>query len=180
MSSWAHTDLPGRVRIGAALLLLRTASALTFLYHGSAILFGAFAGPGPEQFARSHHWPLAVGYLVGLAQVAGALAILSGILFRVGAACVFIVMLGAIFLVHLPYGFDVSKGGVEFALTQLLLASAFMLTGPAHTRSPLCFRTGYRNGEAEDNVADGKGITPGSKFFFEPLARILSSIPEAI
>jgi putative oxidoreductase len=138
MSSWAHTDLPGRVRIGAALLLLRTASALTFLYHGSAILFGAFAGPGPEQFARSHHWPLAVGYLVGLAQVAGALAILSGILFRVGAACVFIVMLGAIFLVHLPHGFDASKGGVEFALTQLLLASAFMLTGPgAYTLASL-------------------------------------------
>jgi putative oxidoreductase len=71
-----------------------------------------------------------IAYLVGLAQVAGGLAILSGILFRVGAASVFVVMLGAIFLVHLPYGFDVSKGGLEYALTQLLLATALLLTGP--------------------------------------------------
>jgi hypothetical protein len=28
------------------LLILRVASALAFLYHGSAILFGAFEGPG--------------------------------------------------------------------------------------------------------------------------------------
>jgi putative oxidoreductase len=39
-------------------------------------------------------------------------------------------MLGAILLVHIPHGFDVSKGGVEYALTQLLLSVAFLLTGP--------------------------------------------------
>jgi putative oxidoreductase len=39
-------------------------------------------------------------------------------------------MLGAIFLVHLPHGFDVSNGGAEYALTQLLLAIAFLFTGP--------------------------------------------------
>ena len=130
MSLSVSTSAPGLKQIGAALLLLRIASASAFLYHGSAILFGAFAGPGPEQFAASQHWPVAVGYLVGVAQVAGALAILSGILFRLGAASIFIVMLGAIFLVHLPHGFDVSKGGVEYALTQLLLSAAFLLTGP--------------------------------------------------
>jgi uncharacterized membrane protein YphA (DoxX/SURF4 family) len=50
------------------------------------------------------------------------MAILSGILFRLGAACLFIVMLGSIFLVHLPHGFDVSSAVAEYALTQLLLA----------------------------------------------------------
>lgn len=122
-----HTPEP--MKIDAALLLLRIACAAAFFYHGSAILFGAFSGPGPEQFAASHHWPLAAGYLVGLAQVAGALAILSGILFRLGAACLFIVMLGAICLVHLPHGFDVSQGGFEYAFTQLLILAALMLTG---------------------------------------------------
>lgn len=117
-------------RTSVALLLLRIASASAFLYHGSGILFGAFGGPGPQQFAASHHWPLAVACLVGLAQVAGGLAVLSGILFRVGAASLFVVMLGAIFVVHLPHGFDVSNGGAEYALTQLLLAVAFLLTGP--------------------------------------------------
>jgi nucleoside-diphosphate-sugar epimerase len=36
--------------INAAILILRIACAMAFLYHGSAILFGAFAGPGPQQF----------------------------------------------------------------------------------------------------------------------------------
>ena len=40
------------------------------------------------------------------------------------------VMLGAIFMVHLPHGFNVADGGAEYALTQLLVAMAFLLTGP--------------------------------------------------
>jgi len=39
-------------------------------------------------------------------------------------------MVGAILLVHLPHGFDVSSGGVEYTLTQLILAIALFLTGP--------------------------------------------------
>ena len=34
-----------------ALLILRVACSLPVLYHGSAILFGAFGGPGPQGFA---------------------------------------------------------------------------------------------------------------------------------
>ena len=116
-------------RFHAALFVLRIASALAFLYHGSAILFGAFGGPGPAGFAAFMHMPVAIGYLVGLAQFAGGLAMLTGILIRVGAVCIIVVMLGAIYLVHLPHGFDVTKGGVEYALTQLLVAVALLLTG---------------------------------------------------
>ena len=76
------------------------------------------------------HQPTVVGYLVGLAEFAGGLAILSGVLIRIGAACVIVVMLGAIFLVHLPHGFDIGKGGMEYALTQLSIAVALLLTGP--------------------------------------------------
>ena len=54
---------------------------------------------------------------------------LSGILIRVGAAGIIVVMLGAIVLVHWKHGFDASKGGIEFALTQLLIAVALLLTG---------------------------------------------------
>lgn len=130
MNSVSPANASGAERISAALLLLRIASALAFTYHGSAILFGAFGGPGPQQFAAGHHWPVILAYLVGLAQLAGGLAVLTGILFRLGAVCITAVMLGAIFLVHLPHGFDVSNGGVEYAVTQLLLAIAFLLTGP--------------------------------------------------
>jgi len=76
------------------------------------------------------HAPAAVGYLVGLAQFAGGLAILTGAFLRVGAVCVIIVMLGAIFLVHLPHGFDINHSGYEFALSELLLAFGLLIAGP--------------------------------------------------
>ena len=112
------------------LLIMRLACALPFLYHGSAILFGAFGGPGPRNFAAFMKMPMIVGYLVGLAQFAGGLAILTGALLRVGAICVIVVMLGAIFIVHLPHGYDIGHGGMEFALTELLLAAGLLLAGP--------------------------------------------------
>jgi putative oxidoreductase len=118
------------LRISLAILLLRIASASVFLYHGAAILFGTFSGPGPEQFAASHQLPLAVAFLIGLAQFWGGLAMLSGVLFRLGAACIVIVMLGAIITVHWPHGFSVAKGGAEFAFTELMIALALLLTGP--------------------------------------------------
>ena len=128
MSSPAIAPLPPS-RIDCALLILRIDSALVFLYHGSAILFGAFGGPGPQRFAGFLHAPVLIGYLIGLAQFLGALAMLTGVFIRLGAASIAVVMLGAIFLVHLKHGFDVSKGGIEFALTQLLIAVALLLTG---------------------------------------------------
>ncbi|HEX8799892.1 MAG TPA: hypothetical protein VF772_14840, partial [Terriglobales bacterium] len=60
MSLSVNTSTPGPKQIGAALVLLRITSAAAFLCHGSGILFGAFGGPGPEQFAASHHWPVAL------------------------------------------------------------------------------------------------------------------------
>jgi len=112
-----------------ALFLLRVACALPVLYHGGGILFGAFGGPGPQAFAAHQHLPVMFGYLVGLAQFAGGLAILTGAFLRIGAVCIVIVMIGAIYRVHLPHGFDVGKGGMEFALTVLLVALALLLTG---------------------------------------------------
>lgn len=112
------------------LLIMRLACSLPFLYHRSAILFGAFGGPGPTGFAAFMKMPVIVGYLVGLAQFAGGIAILLGALLRVGAVSVIIVMVGAIFLVHLPHGYDIGRGGLEYALTEMLLALGLLLAGP--------------------------------------------------
>ena len=112
------------------LLIMRIACSMPFLYHGSAILFGAFGGPGPQNFAAFMHQPVVVGYLVGLAQFAGGLAILLGALLRIGTICVMIVMLGAISLVHYPHGYDIGHGGMEFALTEFLLSAGLLFAGP--------------------------------------------------
>src|SRR5262249_22626611 len=107
-----------------ALLLIRIACALAVLYYRSGILFGAFGGPGPAGFRAFTHTSMTVSYLVGLAQVGGGIALLTGIFARVGAVCVAIVMVGAIKMVHLKLGFDINHGGMEYALTQLLIALA--------------------------------------------------------
>jgi len=117
-------------QLNFALLIMRLACALPFLYHGSGILFGVLGGPGPANFAAFMHAPAAVGYLVGLAQFAGGLAILTGAFLRVGAVCVVIVMFGAIFQVHFSHGFDIGRGGYEYALTELLLAFGLLIAGP--------------------------------------------------
>ena len=112
------------------LLVMRVACSLPFIYHGAAILFGAFGGLGPHNFAASMKMPVIVGYLVGLAQFAGGIAILLGALLRLGAVCVIIVMCGAILMVHLPHGYDLSHGGMEYALTELLLSLGLLFAGP--------------------------------------------------
>lgn len=112
------------------LLIMRLACAMPFIYHGSAILFGAFGGPGPQNFAAFMHQPVVVGYLVGLAQFAGGLAILLGAFLRIGTVCAMVVMLGAIYLVHLPHGYDIGHGGMEFALTEFLLSAGLLFAGP--------------------------------------------------
>jgi putative oxidoreductase len=112
------------------LLIMRIACSLPFIYHGAAILFGVFGGPGPHNFAAFMHAPDIVGYLVGLAQFAGGIAILLGALLRVGCVSVIIVMCGAVFMVHLPNGYDISHQGMEYALTELLLSLGLLLAGP--------------------------------------------------
>ncbi len=51
MDSLPPTTTPEPAQVNAPLLILRIASAPVFLYHGSAILFGAFGGPGPQGFS---------------------------------------------------------------------------------------------------------------------------------
>lgn len=135
MSTGTFTGTPGPAPTSSstpdfALLVMRIACSLPVLYHGSAILFGAFGGPGPQNFAAFMHQPAAIGYLVGLAQFAGGIAILLGALQRIGSICVIVVMIGAIYLFHLPHGFDINKGGYEFALTVLLVSLGLLISGP--------------------------------------------------
>ena len=64
MDSYSESRLPSPTAYNTALLLIRIAGSLPFLYHGSAILFGAFGGPGPQKFAAFMHAPAIIGYLV--------------------------------------------------------------------------------------------------------------------
>ena len=80
-----------------------------------------------DDFSPGEGWPGTIVIIVGNGFSANRD---DNIVTVGGAAALIIVMLGAIFLVHLPHGFDVSKGGMEYALTQLLVALALILAGP--------------------------------------------------
>lgn len=134
-----------RAQINLALLSVRIGCGIAFIYHGAGVLFGSFGGPGPVAFASGMHAPAIVGYLVGLAQVGGGLAVLTGILTRVGAACICVVMIGAIVLVHWPHGYNVGKGGMEYALTQLLIAFALLIAGAGDYSLGAFLPAGLRN-----------------------------------
>jgi putative oxidoreductase len=123
------TLLPGPRRLDWALLLIRIAPGLVFIYHGSEIFFGWFNGPGLTGFANMLHMPIWVAALVALAQLCGGLAILTGVLARLGALCTAVVMIGAILIAHYHLPVDVSKGGAEFAFTQLMVSLGLMITG---------------------------------------------------
>ena len=113
-----------------ALLLARIALALPFIYHGAAIAFGAFGGPGLQGFSGFTHMPLAVAALVGYGEFLGGLGVLFGVLSRLAGGGLSLIMLGAIVMVHLKNGYDSQKQGFEHPLTLLLLALAVVAAGP--------------------------------------------------
>jgi len=121
-----------------ALLLTRVALGLPFIFHGAQIAFGAFGGPGLQGFSGFTHMPLPIAALVGYGEFLGGLGILFGVLSRLASASVGLIMLGAIFLVHMKNGYDVQKQGVEYPLTLLILAVAIIAAGPGrHTLARL-------------------------------------------
>ena len=110
----------------AGLTLLRAVTGVIFAAHGAQKLFvygfdgvaGAFAQMGVP-FAA------VVGPVVGFVELFGGLALIAGLLTRLAGVGLTAVMLGALFLVHLPAGFF-APNGYEFVL--MLAASAITLT----------------------------------------------------
>ena len=78
--------------------------------------------------------PIAVGWLVAVTEVAAGVLLIAGafgkeILTRLGGLGVVVIMLGAIFLVHLPNGWDTMKGGMEFQVLMLATGLYFAARG---------------------------------------------------
>lgn len=120
------------------MLIVRLALGIVFFPHGAQKLLGWFGGggfAGTMQGMTGMGLPAAVVFLVIIAEFFGALSLITGFLGRVGAFGVFCVMLGAIFMVHLPNGFFMNwmgtqKGeGVEYHLLAIGMAVAIMVKG---------------------------------------------------
>jgi putative oxidoreductase len=115
--------------LDVALLVLRLALAAVLLYHGlpKVMNFGATVGGFQGMHVPA---PTLTAAFAVLAEVIGGILILMGVAVDIAGILVIIDMLGAIVTVHLPNGFDFTKGGWEHPFTVLVMALALALAGP--------------------------------------------------
>jgi len=106
--------------------------------HGAQKVLGWFGGPGVAGtmgFLHGMHIPTAIAVLDPVAEFAGAIALVVGLLSRVAAFGVLCVMLVAVSLIHYSNGFFMNwsgqqKGeGFEFHLLAMGLAIIVLIKG---------------------------------------------------
>lgn len=121
-------------RAGYGLTVLRVIVGIIFIAHGSQKLFGAFGGYGLEGTGQwMESIGLAPGYLMALlsgsGEFFGGVAVLIGLLARPAAAVLVVLLVVAIFSVHIGNGLFMSNNGYEFALALLGGSLAILIEG---------------------------------------------------
>jgi putative oxidoreductase len=107
--------------------------------HGAQKLFGWFGGYGYSGtmtfFTEVMHLPSVIAFLVIMGESIGALLLVLGLATRLSALGISLIMLGAIFTSHLPFGFFMNwfgaqKGeGFEYHLLVLALSIPLVFLG---------------------------------------------------
>ena len=107
-------------------MLIRIAVGVVFVYHGWAKVqdmnatVTMFAGMGISSF-----WT----YVAAYTELLGGIALLVGFNTRIAAALGVIVMSVAIYKVHGANGFNIMKGGYEYAFVLILNFLALIILG---------------------------------------------------
>jgi putative oxidoreductase len=116
--------------IHTGLLILRIVVGLTFALHGWQ-KFNEFTIAGTQASFEGMGVPLAniAAPAAATLELVGGIGLMLGVLTRLFAALLFIDMLGALFIVHLPNGFFVTNGGIELVLVLAAACPAFVLAG---------------------------------------------------
>ena len=120
-------------------LVLRLTLAVVMIPHGAQTTLGWFGGhafKGTMGFFMKAGIPGPLAFLAIMAEFLGPLGLAVGLLTRVAALGIGIVMLVAIFTVHRQHGFfmnwfGIQQGeGVEYHVLALGLAIALIFSGP--------------------------------------------------
>lgn len=124
----------GSAPCSAALLILRVVLGVIFAAHGAQKLFGAFGGPGVAGFGKSladmgFFIPGLLAWVVSIVEFGGGLLLIAGILPRLSAALIGVIMLVAIFKVHWANGFFNMNQGYEYQLLILTVCLAIVTAG---------------------------------------------------
>ena len=119
-------------------LVLRVMLGLVMLPHGAQKLLGWFGGygfSGTIGFFTQSGTPWILAFLVIMGESLGALGLIAGFLTRFSAFGILCIMLGAIFIVHLPNGFFMNwfgkqaGEGFEYHLLMIGMSLALMISG---------------------------------------------------
>jgi putative oxidoreductase len=121
--------------INVGIFVLRLLTGLLFIGHGAQKLFGWFGGHGLQATAKwleglnyrpARFWALCAG----LGELLGGLGLALGLFTPIAAALIIGVLFTAILKVHWANGLWVSQNGMEYALTNLVVAAFIGLFGP--------------------------------------------------
>lgn len=110
----------------AALLLFRAVLGVVFLFHGVHKFFVAGMDSTTQQFVQ---WnvpqPQLSAYITAVAEIVGGGMLIVGLLTTFVAGGLALLMAAAMYFVHMPAGFFVSEGGVEYPV--VLIAALLMI-----------------------------------------------------
>ncbi|MGB3940589.1 MAG: DoxX family protein [Candidatus Manganitrophaceae bacterium] len=120
-------------------LILRVMTGLVMFPHGAQKLLGWYGGFGFSGtmgfFTEKMGLPWIIAFLVIMGESIGALMLIAGFLTRFAAASLAIIMIGAIWLVHLSTGFFMNwfgkqaGEGYEYHLLVIAITVALTLAG---------------------------------------------------
>ena len=120
-------------------LILRVMLGVVMFPHGAQKLLGWFGGFGFSGtmgfFTGKMGIPAVIALLVIIGESLGSLALIAGFLTRFTAASLAIIMVGAIALVHWPYGFfanwfgNQAGEGFEYHLLVIAICAALIVRG---------------------------------------------------
>jgi putative oxidoreductase len=105
-----------RTRNSRTALVARLTLGLVMLPHGAQKALGWFGGEGLRatiEDMSQQGIPVALGLAVVAGELLGSLALVFGLFGRLAAAAIFLIMLGAIVLVHLENGFFMNWTGTK-------------------------------------------------------------------
>ncbi|MDX5361107.1 MAG: DoxX family protein [Alphaproteobacteria bacterium] len=133
MSTHDTTPAPALHDLGD--LIIRASAGLILVPHGAQKLFGAFGGHGLDGTAQFFSTQLGLepafllALLVAVTEFFGGIALAAGLLTRVAALGIVVLMAVAAFHVHLGNGFFWTNGGYEYPLLWGLVALGYVLRG---------------------------------------------------
>ncbi len=121
--------------VSIGLLIARLIVGLYLAGHGAQKLFGWYGGYGPAgtgKFFEGLGFRPGATFAVaaGLGEFVGGLMTALGLLSPIGPALIVMIMIVAIFTVHVDKGFWNADGGAELPLTNIAAALAVASTGP--------------------------------------------------